>query len=468
MGASARQRSPPLGEFPTIVLPVKVISGLLAFGLLVGVPTVTEHDQSVLVAEVLPLGLTVTAIAVRLEAPGELADRPATAAAFEVLVSGQPRTVIDAYTNSAAERTETPVSGEWLVLELEPVTATPNDAYAVEQTTAISMVDGVSHPPGSFEPSEVVTPLVDRYEAREQEGPNRPLRYRLFVPEDYDAAESYPLVLTLHGYGESGPDNEVQLTANQLSTAFASPGWQERHPAFVVSPQLDAGTGPGAWSHADVQATLIAIIESLSAEYSIDPGRLYVAGLSMGSLGAWDLLAASPRTFAGALLVAYGGGRYVSLDTPLWNIHSVDDDTVPYSTSVDAAQALEDAGVVVTRGEYPGNLPRDEAREKALEQWRTADERESSTLFTAFTPGTTGVPGEPPTSGHLSWVDVFSNEVYLEWLFSQSLPTEAPTEVASPVQPGALVVLAVVLAAIGVFLWRRGRRARIDRASPST
>lgn len=450
---------------------MKPVAVFLALILLVALPTPAQAGatRSVLIAEVLPLGLTVTAIAVQLDAPGELANRPATAAAFEVRVSGEPRTVVDAYTNTVAERTETPVVGAWLVLELESATATPTDRYSVVQTAGVSMVDGVIHPTSSFEPIDVVTPLIDSYQAREEQGPNRPLKYRLFVPKEYDAAESYPLVLTLHGYGESGTDNELQLTANQLSTAFAAPDWQKRHPAFVVSPQLDAGSGAGAWSHADVQATLMTIIESLSAEYSIDSERLYVAGLSMGSLGAWDLLAAAPHTFAGAILVAYGGGPYVSpTGTPLWNIHSIDDDTVPYSTSVDAASALEDADVAVTRAEFAGNLSWGEAREKALDQWRVADELGSTTLFTAFTAGTTGVPGEPPTSGHLSWVDVFSNEVYLEWLFSQSLSATAPTEIESPMRPFTVGAIVIALAAIAVVVWRRARRAGAQAANPST
>ena len=436
---------------------VTLLAGMLAAGLLaVPTPAQAAPAESVLIAEVLPLGLTVTAIGLHLDDAGELTDPEAAAAAFVVLASGAPRVVVDAYMNTSGERTDTPSAGEWLVLELEPSAAGLSDRYSVEQTATVSLVDGVIHPPASaWEPSDVVTPLIDRYEAREQQG----LRYRLFVPEEYDAAESYPLVLTLHGYGESGTDNERQLTANQLSTAFADPVWQKRHPAFIVSPQLEAGTGPGAWSHAEVQATLLTIIESLSAEYPIDSRRVYIAGLSMGALGAWDLLTTAPNTFAGALLVAYGGGPYVEFtDTPLWNIQSIDDDTVPYSTSVDAAAALEDAGAIVTRAEFPGNLSWNHARETALEQWRNADAEGASILFTAFTPGTTGVPGEPPTSGHFSWVDVFSNEVYLEWLFSQSL--SAPeAEVASPVRPWALGVFAVVLAATGLVLWRRGRRA---------
>jgi predicted peptidase len=312
----------------------------------------------------------------------------------------------------------------------------------------------------AFEPGEVVTPLIDKYESREQVAPHATLKYRLFVPEPYDPDESYPLVLTLHGFGESGSDNELQLSANQLSTAFADPAWQKRHPAFVVSPQLDAGTGPGAWAQAHNQAALLAMLDSLREEFSIDSRRIYLVGLSMGSHGAWDLLGASPQTFAGALLIAYGGGPLVTLtDVPLWNIQSIDDDIVPYTSSVDAARVLEDAGAVVTHSEFPGNLSRGQATEAALEQWREADETQSRILFTAFTPQTTGLPGEPPLTGHPSWVDVFSNEVYLEWLFSKSRPP-APAPYASPGWPIAIAGVAGVLVATALVLWRRGKRAR--------
>ena len=37
------------------------------------------------------------------------------------------------------------------------------------------------------------------------------LPYRILFPENYNPAQSYPLVLFLHGAGERGEDNEKQL-----------------------------------------------------------------------------------------------------------------------------------------------------------------------------------------------------------------------------------------------------------------
>jgi predicted peptidase len=40
---------------------------------------------------------------------------------------------------------------------------------------------------------------------------NDTLRYRILAPIDYDVNEKYPVHLFLHGSGERGNDNELQL-----------------------------------------------------------------------------------------------------------------------------------------------------------------------------------------------------------------------------------------------------------------
>ncbi len=40
--------------------------------------------------------------------------------------------------------------------------------------------------------------------------------YRLYVPENYDESKSYPLIVFLHGLGDSGTDNQKQINKNYL------------------------------------------------------------------------------------------------------------------------------------------------------------------------------------------------------------------------------------------------------------
>ena len=37
------------------------------------------------------------------------------------------------------------------------------------------------------------------------------MRYRLYLPRDYDDSQEYPYVLFLHGIGEIGTDNQRQV-----------------------------------------------------------------------------------------------------------------------------------------------------------------------------------------------------------------------------------------------------------------
>ena len=70
---------------------------------------------------------------------------------------------------------------------------------------------------------------------------------------------------------------------------------------------------------------------------------------------------------------------------------------------------------MVTRGEWAGNLPEGEAEAEALRLWRQAEARDSHTLLTTYTTGTT------PVSAHWSWVPTYLNDVMIDWLFSQDL-----------------------------------------------
>jgi predicted peptidase len=54
------------------------------------------------------------------------------------------------------------------------------------------------------------------------------------VPRDYTAARRWPLVLFLHGQGESGTDGWRQLLQGLPPALFAAP---ERWPAIVLLPQ---------------------------------------------------------------------------------------------------------------------------------------------------------------------------------------------------------------------------------------
>jgi predicted peptidase len=83
------------------------------------------------------------------------------------------------------------------------------------------------------------------------------------------------------------------------------------------------------------------------ARYRVDPERVYLTGLSMGSYGAWEFARANPKRFAALALIAGGGtvGNVCALkDLPVWLFHNRNDPVVPLSESVSTANALRDCG----------------------------------------------------------------------------------------------------------------------------
>ena len=176
------------------------------------------------------------------------------------------------------------------------------------------------------------------------------LPYRLLVPAGYNAAQSYPLIVFLHGSGERGTDNQLQLSNNANGAlALVSTTNQSTYPCFMLAPQCF----PGSDWNAESEGQIITVINQLMSEFSIDPDRLYVTGLSMGGGGTWDIVTRYPATFAAALPQSgSGAGSYQKIvDLPVWNFHANNDVDEPVSSSDNAVAGLRNAGgrVIYTR-----------------------------------------------------------------------------------------------------------------------
>ena len=109
-------------------------------------------------------------------------------------------------------------------------------------------------PKPSPAPTLVVTESRDRYTLHPVgtvEGVA--LGYTEYLPPDYDAAGSSPLIVFLHGSGESGPGTEVSLhylSQSGLALPITNNRWPDDRPFVVLSPQHRT-CEPGAVLHAD-------------------------------------------------------------------------------------------------------------------------------------------------------------------------------------------------------------------------
>lgn len=173
------------------------------------------------------------------------------------------------------------------------------------------------------------------------------MKYLLSLPKDYgkEKDKKWPVIMFLHGSGERGDDlNQVKVHGPPKIVE----GGKDL-PFIIISPQCPADTW---W---DPQ-TLIALLDEVLENYSADPDRVYLTGLSMGGFGTWQTAIAYPDRFAAIAPICGGGLPYRAArlrNIPTWVFHGEDDQAVPIQRSEEMVNALKGAGGDVQFTRYP-------------------------------------------------------------------------------------------------------------------
>ena len=158
---------------------------------------------------------------------------------------------------------------------------------------------------------ELTTDWADQFEMAER----GELRYRLYSPA---CSAARPLILFLHGGGESGFDNSIQIMncfgAAKLAESFLD--------CYVLAPQAPAvapepemleqmknmsfatsgGGLPSAWSRTYL-AAVADLIREMIAQGKVVQDRVYVTGMSMGGGGTLRMLNVAGDLFAAAVCI---------------------------------------------------------------------------------------------------------------------------------------------------------------------
>ncbi len=174
------------------------------------------------------------------------------------------------------------------------------------------------------------------------------LDYLLFLPQGYGQSDKkWPLMLFLHGSGESGHDLAKVKVHGPPKVVETKPDF----PFILVSPQ-----SPGRGWNPEI---LNALLDDIIHTYRVDPDRVYLTGLSMGGFGTWELAAAHPEKFA-AIAPICGGGNPQNAKKlahlPIWVFHGAKDPTVPIARSQEMVDALKAVGANVKFTVYPEAL----------------------------------------------------------------------------------------------------------------
>lgn len=181
--------------------------------------------------------------------------------------------------------------------------------------------------------------------------------YRFYRSMNADTmTEALPLVIFLHGAGERGNDNCMQL--KHCVRFFLDDTVTGRYPFLLMVPQCPnekrwVNTDWSLPEHTmDSEPTaelhgVMAVLDSLVDCGAVDPTRLYICGISMGGFGVWDALQRWPEKFAAAIPICGGGDlAYADAmkDIPVYIFHGLQDGIVMPSRSIQMYDALREAG----------------------------------------------------------------------------------------------------------------------------
>lgn len=220
------------------------------------------------------------------------------------------------------------------------------------------------------------------------------ISYRVLFPENFDDTKKYPILFFLHGRGESGKDNQKQLTHG--AKLFLKEEFRKQFPAIVVFPQCGSDS---YWANVNIisdstgkrefhfrekgeptkaMKALLGMVDDFLSKPYVDKKQVYAGGLSMGGMGTYELLRRKPRTFAAAFAIC-GGDHVANVQkyrkVPLWIFHGEKDNVVPMTCSTIIADQRKVLG-------NPAKL----------------------TLY--------------PEANHNSWDSAFAEPQLLPWLFS--------------------------------------------------
>jgi len=220
------------------------------------------------------------------------------------------------------------------------------------------------------------------------------LLYRILYPENYDKSKEYPLMLFLHGSGERGNDNEKQLKHG--SSLFTNAQNRQKYPAIVVFPQCPENeywapiskdedktfTFVNSKTPTEPMQLLIRLLSELKKKEAVDRKRIYVAGLSMGGMGTFDIICRKPKTFAAAVPICGG-------------------------VSLERLRKIKKMPIRMYHGDADNVVPALHSRNAYIELKAMGAQKAQIVLFKGV--------------GHNSWDHAFKTDDFMEWIFTKHL-----------------------------------------------
>ena len=248
------------------------------------------------------------------------------------------------------------------------------------------------------------------------------LQYQLYIPENVDETQRYPLIQFIPDSSVVGRGADAVLTQGWGGLIWATEDEQTKHPAYVVVPVFTETIVDDNYNHSSQIDAAMRLLQSLTETYPIDTNRIYTTGQSMGGMTSFYLSTEYPDFFAAYLFVGSQWNTEVLSGLEGKNFFYVVSAGDPKASAGQAELlALFDTdGAAYSHSEWSAQDAA-EAQKAAVAAMLAEG---NSANFVTFTLGSTLAEGQTAGSGageHMTSFDfAYKLEAVRDWLFEQS------------------------------------------------
>jgi predicted peptidase len=167
-----------------------------------------------------------------------------------------------------------------------------------------------------------------------------PYDYLLYLPRGYHDFGKRPLIVYLHGAGETNQDVRVLQKLDIFHYANRNVPTSD-FPFIVVSPV----TPRHGWDSQGVAMFLDEFLNDNRYRYNIDTSRVYLTGFSMGGFGTFSAACDYPDRFTAIVPLAGGGNPEQAeklLTVPTWAFHGDADEVVAFEQTEKMITAMRE------------------------------------------------------------------------------------------------------------------------------
>jgi predicted peptidase len=251
------------------------------------------------------------------------------------------------------------------------------------------------------------------------------LTYNIYLPEDYDESQSYPMVVYIPDSSLVGDDPTAALS-QYGALVWASASEQAKHESIVVVPSypeviLD---DHGSYTMTDYVDMTARLVEALKTEYAVDQDRVYGTGQSMGAMTTMYLAAQNPDLYAAEMIVSgqWDVSELSGLADENFVYTAAAGDESASGGQTDVEQMLDDAGIAYSTTTVDATASEQEQDDAATELLAAGD----TANFLTFDEGTVleasdADSSDPMTnSEHMqSFQPAYEITALRDWLFEQ-------------------------------------------------